>query len=696
MANGLLPCGAVMRWRWACVSGVILATAVVASCRQAPRPGAAVRPDVILITIDTWRADRLRADIAPTLHGLADSGRWFTNARTVTPLTLPAHTSVMTGMTPPAHGVRVNGHHRFDGRVPTLAATLRAAGYRTGAFVGAYVLDRRFGLARGFDEYDDRIRRQPGASERLEAERPAGEVIDRAVAWWRGVARPPTAPVFLWVHLYDPHVPYAPPAEHLARARGVAYDGEVAYVDAEVARLLAAVSDPRRPQIVVVTGDHGESLGEHGEATHGMLLYDGALRVPLVVAGHGVVAGRDDRPVSLVDVMPTVLGLAGVTVPQGLDGVRLDAPVVVRDVYAETHYPRLSGWSPTSALVDERWKVIEAPRTELYDLSRDRSEATDVAGAHVARVTAMRARLAQLGTARGAASAAPAVSGEAAERLRSLGYASGAPLAPATTTAPNPVEMMASWRAFEDVLLTMGQGPSGPVIARLRALARQHPESPVMQTTLARALGDAGRHAEALAIYRQAVAHWTDDPQLFHDLAVAARAAGASAEALRAEDAALVLDPELALAHNGRGLLLIEAGRIDEARAAFDRAASIDTTSAPYRVNAGNAARAAGDPAAAERAYRAALGLDAGAIDALNGLAVLLVQRQQAREAVPLLRRALEVDGRFVEARLNLGIACQESGDAACAREAYRAVLRDAVPGARERQAAQALLGGLR
>ena len=217
-----------------------------------------------------------------------------------------------------------------------------------------------------------------------------------------------------------------------------------------------------------------------------------------------------------------------------------------------------------------------------------------------------------------------------------------------------------------------------------------------MQTTLARALGDAGRHAEALAIYRQAVAHWTDDPQLFHDLAVAARAAGASAEALRAEDAALVLDPELALAHNGRGLLLIEAGRIDEARAAFERAASIDTTGAPYRVNAGNAARAAGDPAAAERAYRAALGLDAGAIDALNGLAVLLVQRQQAREAVPLLRRALEVDGRFVEARLNLGIACQESGDAACAREAYRAVLRDAVPGARERQAAQALLGGLR
>ena len=138
-----------MRWRWACLSGVILATAVVASCRQAPRPSAAVRPDVILITIDTWRADRLRADIAPTLHGLADSGRWFTNARTVTPLTLPAHSSVMTGMTPPAHGVRVNGHHRFDGRVPTLAATLRAAGYRTGAFVGAYVLDRRFGLARG-------------------------------------------------------------------------------------------------------------------------------------------------------------------------------------------------------------------------------------------------------------------------------------------------------------------------------------------------------------------------------------------------------------------------------------------------------------------------------------------------------------------------------------------------------------------
>jgi arylsulfatase A-like enzyme/Flp pilus assembly protein TadD len=670
-----------------------LLVGTLVSCRASSPPAHVVRPDVVLVTIDTWRADRLRPDIAPALHALAQRGRWYTNARSVAPLTLPAHTSLLTGMTPPRHGVRLNGSHRFDGRVPTLATLLSASGYRTGAFVGAYVLDRRFGLGQGFDEYDDRIARIAGAAERLEAERPAADVIDRALLWWHTV--PAGTPALLWVHLYDPHAPYAPPADALARAHGVAYDGEVAYVDGQVARLLAAVAERGRPAVVAVAGDHGESLGEHGEATHGMLLYDGALRVPLVVSAPGLAPGRDDRPVSLVDVMPTVLGLAGVGIPAGIDGTRLDdAPGGPREVYAETEYPRLSGWSATSALIDERWKVIDAPRPELYDLSRDTAESTDLASAHASRVTAMRRRLAQL-RASAAAPQAPAVSDDAAERLRSLGYASGAPLAPSSPSSPNPVDQMASWRGFEALLARLAPRPSREVIAGLQALASRHPESPVMQSTLARALADAGRHAEALGIYRRAVARFPADPQLFHDLAVAARAAGARDEALRAEEAALVLDPTHALAHNGRGLLLVDAGRLADARAAFARAAAIDPTNAQYRVNLANAAGAAGDVAGAERAYRDALALDARAVDALNGLAVLLVRQGQPRDGVALLRRALEADGRFVEARLNLGIACQESGDLACAREAYRSVLRDAPARGREYQAAMALLSAL-
>lgn len=324
---------------------MVALTACAAACRLGPAPLLSSPPNILLVTIDTLRADRIGRGIAPALDRLAAEGVQFTAARSVVPLTLPSHASVMTGLLPPAHGVRENGTDRLSDRHQTIARLLKGAGYRTAAFVGAFVLDHRFGLAQGFDSYDDRIPRDPDASDRLEAERPASAVVDRAIAWLEGTQHPaasaphlaPRHPFFVWIHLYDPHAPYNPPAEFLSKAASgqpetavsVAYDGEVAYAGAQVARVL----DWLRAQslinstLVVVAGDHGEGLGDHGERTHGMLLYDATLRVPLIVSAPGRAAARRDDAVSLIDVAPTLLRAAGVIPPATMTGRDLLANV---------------------------------------------------------------------------------------------------------------------------------------------------------------------------------------------------------------------------------------------------------------------------------------------------------------------------------------------------------------------------------
>ena len=253
---------------------------LLAACNRTPPPAPIQKPNVLLITVDTLRADRVGRGLTPALDELAARGTRFTAARSTAPLTLPSHASIMTGTLPPENGVRVNGAALATR--PTLARSFKDAGYQTGAFVGAYVLDRRFGLSGGFDTYDDRVQRDPSGAARLEAERRGDIVVDAALKWLGGRSG---TPFFAWVHLYDPHAPYNPPQEFLAKAGGKPYDGEVAFADAQVGRLVDFLRSSGQIDrtIVVVTGDHGEGLGDHGEETHGMLAYDSTLRVPLIL-----------------------------------------------------------------------------------------------------------------------------------------------------------------------------------------------------------------------------------------------------------------------------------------------------------------------------------------------------------------------------------------------------------------------------
>ena len=684
---------------------LLLTLLLSAACANPARETGAVpaAPDVVLITVDTLRADRVGGALTPAINAVGARGARFLAARTTVPLTLPAHVSLMTGAIPPATGVRLNGVHRFDGSRPTLATLFKDAGFETAAFIGAFVLDRQFGLATGFDTYDDQITRTPGAPLNLEAERPASAVADRAIAWLRErqqAGGPSRRPYFVWAHFYDPHAPYTPPADARARAGGDAYNGEVAYADAEIGRLLAAVAATTagRPTLVVILGDHGESLGEHGERTHGMLLYDGALRIPLVIAGPGVSAGEHRRPVSIADVAPTVLRLAGLAVADGIQGRDLlSGSGESHEVYAETQYPRTLGWSALASLVEERWKVIapEGAASELYDLEHDPAERDEASARKPDVVQAAAARLAAI--RQGEAAPAPAAaSPETQERLRALGYIGTAPpLRPAGRAGINPAAQIATWVAFEDALGQINAGSARDALATLAALHAANPGAQLIAATYANALSTQGRHREALAIYRNAVRSWPGDSMLFHDLAVAAQRAGLGGEAARAEQAAIALDAKNGAAHNGLGLLHVEANRVVEARQAFERAVAADPSSAEYLTNLGNAKRASGDRAGAEAAYRSALASDPGAANALNGLGALLVETGKPREAIPLLERAAASDASLWEARLNLGIAHQTAGNLDAAAVAYRAVLGAPPRFGRERQAAKELLASL-
>jgi len=682
------------RVRW-CAAGMSL---LLSGCGRTPPP----QPDVILVTIDTLRADRVGRALTPNIEATGARGARYFSARSTVPLTLPAHVSLMTGTLPPTNGVRLNGVHRFDGSRPTLARLFRQAGHETAAFVGAFVLDRQFGLNDGFQVYDDQIRRSPDAPLRLEAERPAAAVVDRAIAWLerqrqaRGAESRP--PFFLWVHLYDPHAPYTAPPDALARAGGRPYDGEVAYADAELGRLLRAVAGlgRERPTLTVVLGDHGESLGEHGERAHGMLLYEGALRIPLVIEGPGVQVGEHREPVSLVDVAPTLLKLAGLRVPGGMQGRDLFGPLAgTLETYAETTYPQVAGWSPLAALVEERWKIIapEDGGEELYDLAADAPERDNEASRRPATVQGGLSRIAAL---RGSASTSTVTPGaEAQERLRALGYVGSAPAPTSAGRRSNPAARIRAWVAFEDALELLNLRRTAEAAPVLAALVAAHPESQVFASTYANTLSALGRHREALTVYRSAVRLWPHDSMLYHDLAVAAQRAGRRQEAARAEQAATTIDPRNAAAQNGLGLVLVEDNRTSEAAQAFDRAVAADGTSAEYVANRGNARRGAGDRSGAEQDYREALTLDPGWGNALNGLGVLLVEQGRAADAIPLLERAVRADGAFWEAQLNLGIACQTAGRQAEAAAAYRAVLAAPERFGRERRAAATLLSGM-
>jgi len=689
--------------------------------------------NLVLVTLDTVRADHLGAygDAAaetPWLDRLAREGVRGARVSSQVPLTLPSHATILSGLLPPHHGLRNNGAGTLPEGTATLATHLAAAGYRTGAFVGAFVLDHRFGLGHGFGVYDDEIVRDPGAGTVLEAERPGREVMDRALAWLAAAAPddpkgPAGQPFFLWVHLYDAHAPYTPPRAWSERHPERPYDGEISEVDAQVGRLLQELE--RRglagSTVVAVAADHGEGLGEHGEQTHGLLLYEPTLHVPLLLRGPGLPAGTViQTPLSLVDLAPTLTGLLGHPLPapagRPLDGRDLSAALRAgtepppADVYAETRYPAIFGWSPLAALRRRELKYIAAPQPELYDLAQDPGETrnlgkrTDPADQtdRTDQKTGFAARLAEI---EAGAVEAPrgAPDAETRARLASLGYAAGSPppprrVEPGASSAPDPRRMVDLFQRYEQAHNQLKGGEVAPALAALAELVAADPGNPVFRGELARAYRERGELGRAVPLYRQAAADAPDDPEAWYNLASALQEAGEAGEARTALERALHLDPARPEAHNTLALALLAEQKPEEALRELQAAVALDPRDAMALNNLGNVLRGTGRLDEAEQAYRRAVAAAPRYAEPLNGLGTLEVERNRPAAALTFFDRALVLAPSYHEVRLNRGIALQEAGEREAAAAAYRDFL-GAVGGnpqfAEQRRAAEDLLASL-
>ena len=646
----------------------------------APPAAKTRRPDVLLITIDTLRADatgfsgNAKAS-TPVLDRLAASGRVFTNAHAHNVVTLPSHANLLTGLYPYQHGVRDNTGFRLADRFPTLATELKAAGYATGAFVGSFPLDSRFGLDRGFDVYDDRTTRGDQLETFSLAERRGDEVVAAALAWWQSRRG---APRFLWVHVYDPHQPYMPPEPFASRFRDNPYLGEVAATDAFLAPLLNPLREGKEPPcLVVVTADHGESLGEHGELTHGLFAYEATLKVPLVVWGPGVTPGRDGRSARHVDVFPTVLAAAGVAA-RATSGAALPvrpgrsllAPAPVgEDSYFEALSTTLNrGWAPLRGLLRDGRKFIALPLPETYELATDPAELKN-------RFDAFRplARAAFADLPKESAWPPPRTAGvssaEEEARLRSLGYlASSAPARASYGPADDPKQLVALDRKIHQIIDLSSRGKTVEAIALARETVRERPSMAVGQSLLAQALLDAGQTADAVSVMRQARALGAASDALLRQLGLTLAEGGQTTEAVA------VLQPLTETgdtdAMSALALAYSEAGRQREAWELLQRILKIDADHGRAAELLGLVELRLGHFAQARDWSRRAVERQRQLPRAWNNLGVALWQLGDKAKAVDAWQQAVDYDPRLWDALWNLGLKAAELGRTTQARRA--------------------------
>lgn len=546
-----------------------------------------IPPNIVLLTLDTTRADHLGSAgwayaSTPNLDALARRGVRFERCDSAAPITLPSHATILSGLLPPRHGVRDNGTFVLAPAVSTLAERLAEQGYDTAAVVSAVVLARRHGLNQGFRIYDDDLGAGVSAGTSVE-ERQAEATTTAALATLAGLH----PPYFLWVHYYDPHEEYRPPTRFADAARGPSrlYDGEIAYMDSEIGRLLAALPPAT---VVAAVGDHGEMLGEHGELTHGVLPFAGARRVPLLLAGPGVPAGRVSACLTrTVDLVPTLLDLAGLRVPAGLDGEAL-VPGLANEAresacsrvsYTESFLPFYAyKWYPLRTLSDGRALYLQAPTPALFGLDADPGEARDLAPQEPALVRLWGSRLERLLASAGekldeARSPQSTLDAEQRRQLASLGYLSGAGASSGEVAGdlPDPRDRVAIAQALHAAAARIQQGGCPEVLRELERIVREDPHNFPALALAGQCLRDAGRHAEALALYRRAAQENPASAVPVANVAGSLLQLGRRDEAEREFRHALALDPTEGDSAANLARLLRESGRVAEAADILDR-----------------------------------------------------------------------------------------------------------------------------
>jgi choline-sulfatase len=679
---------------------------VVARRPAAPASGSAVRLNVLLVTLDTTRADRLgsygyaRAR-TPFLDSLAAAGTRFDRAYSSVPITAPAHASILTGLYPFEHGVRNNGDFYLADRFETLATILKKSGYDTAAFVSAFVLDRRYGLARGFDLYDDRQDGDDKTAQviNLEAERRGDRTAAALSAWLDRYAQDRSAPFFAWLHLYDPHTPYSAPAPYGPDFADSPYDGEVAFVDS----ILAGVMDKlaraglRDDTVVVVVGDHGESLGEHGEETHGMFVYDGAIRVPFIVWRPGVVPVATVRePVRITDVLPTVLEILRIPAAplkngRSLVGAMGGRPAAPPPVYAETLFPELNmNWAPIRSVRDERWKLIEAPRPELYDTQNDPAERDNRHGQQAQTARALADVLTRVSGGGPGEMSRQAMDRATVDRLASLGYigAGGGAGAGASSSKPDPKDVILAYNRLNTANRLVEAGRLDEALPILRGVLAQDPRNAFAHQLLGNVHLQRGENAMAIREYQALLANVPANAQAHHWIALCHLRLGQPAKALLETEAALAIDPKYPDARILRGSILAGRGAYDAAILEFRAALETDPAKPRIRLDLAKVLLDAGRPGDARGEYEAILRQQADYAPALAGLGALHAAEGRYDEAAALLARAIAITPSDWDSRINLAKVYERQARIGDAAAEYQRLRDDAAAPADLRAAA--------
>lgn len=642
--------------------------------------------NVILITIDTLRADHVGAYGAdrartPVLDSLAAEGARFDHCIAQTPLTLPSHTALLSSTYPLFNQVRDNGGFRVPESLTLLSETLKQKGMATAAFVGAFVLHGKWGLNQGFDTYSDRFDMGRYGKILLQNEKKADEVLGDARRW---LENRDGGRFFAWIHLYDPHTPYEPPAPFDRSSPGAAYRGEVEYTDGELGKFISFLKEKGLydNSLIVVAADHGEGLGEHGESEHGLFLYETTIHVPLIIRAPRPFARKTiSETVQLVDVAPTVFDLLAIPSPRQWQGRSL-WPLLSGSndpwqglAYSETYYPRFHfGWSHLQAFTRERLKYIMAPRAELYDLEHDPGETSELADSR--RRKDLRGQLLAFSNrfSRGALSAAAShsLSAEDQRRLGALGYLSGAVKLDEQSPLADPKDKLGSYMALAKAIARVREKRNQEALEILTGLVGEEPELADAWSLMGNACLGLRRHAEALTAFRRALALKPDNNFLMLNILKTLSAMGdtetAASENLR-----------FLQAFPGDAALLEEMGKIrllqrrpDEALAALRQAIALDPAASQSFNMAGEALIAKKDYVAAEDMLQRGIRENEQAKNTHYLLAQVMEAVNRPDDAMGLYRKELELNPDKFEAAVNLANMLKQGGNLTEAARYYR------------------------
>ncbi len=631
-------------------------------------------PNVLLVSVDTLRADHLGTYGArvktPVIDRLAEEGVVFEKTIASVPVTLPSHTSLFTGSYPIAHGVRDNGSFRLADEHETIAETFKKAGYETAAFIGSFALDSRFGLDQGFDLYDDYYGDTSSYSDFGISERPADEVLEPALEW---MMERTEKPWFAFIHLWDPHHPYLPPSPFKESHPEDLYAGEIAYVDDALGRFLNELEKLNQLDntLIVLTADHGEGLGDHGEKTHGMFAYESTLHVPLILHWNGVLPGGRRIParVRLIDATPTVIELAGRDPLPSYQGDSL-VPLILdpsgeegRQTYFEAMAFNLNrNWAPLTGLYDGNDKYVDLPIPELYDLAHDPGELRNRADEDVETIEGMREILegviASNSTEESREIKTSAVDSETAARLQALGYVvdPGQPRGSQEFTEDDdPKRLVHLSDKLDEGVAYHAAGRSEEAKRLFREIIAERPSFSNAHANLAHVLQETGQLGEAIQVLENALEKGYQTRTMMGRLGLYLQESGDIEKSVQVLESVIETDPTYAEAYNYLSTSYAQLGRMQDAVQTVRKLLDLDPSYASGYSNLGSIFLGANRVEDAETNFRRALDLDPRLAKGWNGLGVVYARTGRQQEAIDAWKRTVELDPRQYDTIYNLG-----------------------------------------